>query len=54
VNLVGALVGGQSLKFQVVFKSADKNKKKLRNFSQNRFSTKSILIFGVTLKQMTV
>jgi len=54
VNLVGAL--GKS-KFLVIFKSAGKNKKnqgKTGIFTQNRFLTKSILIFGVILKQMIV
>jgi len=28
--------------------------KKMGIFTQNQFSTKSILVFGVTLKQMTI
>jgi len=51
-NLVGTF--GRS-KFPKVFKSAQhKNEGKTGIFRQNRFSAKSILVFGVTLKQMTV
>jgi len=49
---------GQNLKFLIVFKSAGKNRQKSQGkteiFTQHRFLTKSILIFGLTLKQMTV
>ncbi|KAF0772340.1 Uncharacterized protein FWK35_00000501, partial [Aphis craccivora] len=47
VNLVGTL-GGQSKKFPMVFKKIEKNKKKndgkTEIFTQNQFSTKSIIL----------
>jgi len=43
--------GGQNLK-QYFSKAPGKQKKKLRK--NGNFSTKSILVFGITLKQMTV
>jgi len=56
VNLVGTLLG-QRENFPVVFKSAVKNKRKVEKkqvFTQILFSRKSILVFGATLKEMTV
>jgi len=54
VNLVSAL---GLLKFSVVFKRARKKQKEIKKtwiFTENWFLTKSILVFGVTLKQITV
>jgi len=41
----------QNLKFSIVFKSTGENKTKI---TQNPFWTKSIWVFGVTVKQITV
>jgi len=51
VNIFGAL-GGQNLKFQVIFKSAVEKKEKLKK--DGNFYAKLIFVFGVTQKQMTV
>jgi len=53
VNLVGASVG-QNLKFPIIFKSAGKNKFKIKKKREFKVLNKSILVFGVTLKQITV
>jgi len=56
LNLVGSL-GDQNLQFSIVLKSAGKNKiqiEEIREFFDKRFSTKSILVIDVTLKQITV
>jgi len=54
VNLVGAF---RRSKCYIVFQSARKYKTKIKEkhiiFTQNRFSTKSILVFGITLRQIT-
>jgi len=56
VNFVGPM-GAQNLKFPIVFKSARK-KTKLKLRKNGNFYAKlvfdKILVFGVTLKQMTV
>jgi len=49
--------GGQILKFLVIIKSAEKNKKNqgIREFfTQNQFLRKSIVDIDATLKQITV
>jgi len=48
MNLVLVHSRCQNLKFPIVFKNTGKNKTKMK---ENRFSTKSILVFGVILKQ---
>jgi len=44
--------GGQNLKFQSGRKNKKKINKKTECFTQNQFSIKSILVFGVILNQM--
>jgi len=51
VNFVGGF-GDQNLKFSIFFKNTEKNKKFIRK--TGIFYAKLILVFGVTLKQMTV
>jgi len=51
-------LGAHFLKFPIVFKSAEKNKRnikeKLEFLQKNRCSATSIVDFGITLKQMIV
>jgi len=46
----------QNLKFSVIFKSAGENKKKNKEKQDflRKMSTKPVLVFGVTLKKITV